>query len=156
MTAVAGRSPLRRAGPVAACTAILAAGLAACGIDQAELAVCRRLIAAFEEDPTRVTIERIAAHPTHDNGIILDYRLTGEPPEAALADAGATDGRPTHWISCRFEGGGLPWFAGDPRLVEVASDRSGRLSDIDLQMLKIWLRVRPGRPGEDRPISRKR
>ncbi len=146
-----------RAWLAAGLAALAASGLGACDVDDKQVRLCQRLIAAFEESPETVTIERIAAHPIGNNGIILDYRLTDESPDGGprpLADSG--DGAPVHWISCRFETDRTALFARETRLTEVATDRTGKLSDIDLQMLKIWLRLGPGPTGGTKPVSRTR
>jgi hypothetical protein len=137
--------------------ALALGGPAACDVDDEQVRLCQRLIAAFEDAPEAVTIERVAAHPIGTNGIILDYRLVGEAPDGSPLPSGAGgDAAPVHWISCRFETDRTALFARESRLVEVSTDRTGRLSDVDLQMLKIWLRLGPGRNDGVKPVSRTR
>ena len=137
--------------------ALALGGPAACDVDDKQVSLCQRLIAAFEDAPEAVTIERVAAHPIGTNGIILDYRLVDAAPDGSPLAAGADgDAAPVHWIACRFETDRTALFARESRLIEVATDSTGRLSDVDLQMLKIWLRLGHGKNDGIKPVSRTR
>ncbi len=124
----------------------LALALAGCGPDPGQVRICERVVAAFEDDPQGVTILRRAVNPGDSAVVVIDYQVPGAEPldlqadrvRSSVIDLTGGSGE-AHWVSCRF-GGGL--FSADRlTLVEVSSDRRGRLSPIDLQMLKIWLRL---------------
>ena len=73
----------QRAAGLAAAAALLAFGaLAACDVDDAQVQLCRHLINAFEDEPGRVTIERVANHPNAEHGVIIDYRVAGDEQAA--------------------------------------------------------------------------
>lgn len=134
---------------------IIAAAIAisGCGLNSEQVRTCERIIAALEDDPGTVTIVRTAPHPESENGVILDYHTDARPEDDGNAgSAAAEDG--THWISCRFENDRLDRWFGRQTLAEVASDRTGKLTGIDLEMLRIWLRVTKGGAGARPTFSR--
>lgn len=149
-----------RCGPAAAAlTAVLS--LAACDVDGSQAALCRRIIGAFERDPAQVTVLRTASLPGGEDGVIMDYRVPEPPgendrpfPETQRIDA--DDSTDSHWIACRFRGDAFPWSYGREDLVEVSSDRVGSLSGVQLQMLKLWLRLEPGDGGGPKQSIRRR
>ncbi len=107
---------------VLACLAILT--LAACGeVDDEQARLCQGLIEALDEGgPFRVV--GTAADPTSEHRVILRY-----VPE---------HGGAVHWVACQFAGSGLA--AGRLDLIEVATDRDGELSDVQLHLLKrFWI-----------------
>ena len=61
--------------------------LAGCGADPAEIATCRRVIAAFEPDAAGIEVLREAPDPAGSDGVVLDYRT----PDGV-----------ERWVSCRF------------------------------------------------------
>ena len=70
---------------------------------------------------------RASPTPAADHGVVVRYRLS--EPERQEA---------THWIACRFGGGG---FERDRlKLTGVATDQAGELSDIQVYLLRqYWL-----------------
>jgi branched-chain amino acid transport system permease protein len=108
----------------------VAAAVAGCGVDRQQVRSCQHLIAAFEGETLPVRIVEVRGDADGPNSILLRYRV---PTQGSDADA--------RWISCRF--GGDAFEAGRLAVVGVATDRRGRLSPIDLQMLLIWQRLPP-------------
>ena len=130
--------------------------LSGCGLSSEQVRTCERIIAALEDDPGAVTIVQIAQHPESKNGVVLAYHTdTDARPEGAgrAADSAAAE-EGTHWISCRFETDRIDRWFGRQTLAEVASDRTGKLTGIDLEMLRIWLRVTDGEAGSRPTFSR--
>jgi branched-chain amino acid transport system permease protein len=115
-------------------------GLAGCGPDPAELAQCRRILAAFEDAPDTVEILERAADPDRSHGVVLHYRTADAPEDR-------------HWLACRFEARRLEGSPPEP--VWVATDREGELSAMQLFFLRRWLTLerplpmlRPVEPAE--------
>jgi branched-chain amino acid transport system permease protein len=124
---------------------ILALACTACaGPDAEQIRLCERLIPALEDHAVEIVgREEDFAAP---HAVIVRYRT-------ALTDE-------RHWISCRFGGGG---FALDRmRLVGVATDRGGPLSEVAVFLLRqYWLDLYEGqargtdqRPPDEQPGAR--
>jgi branched-chain amino acid transport system permease protein len=95
--------------------------------DGEQARICRDTIPALDPQAKAVELQRAERDPEHRHGVIVRYR--------AADDAGLVT---RHWIRCRFAGTGFAF--GRARLVEVATDRHGRLSDVQLYMLRrFWL-----------------
>ncbi len=118
-----GRLPL-----TAGLVALLAFALAACGVDREQLAVCERLISAFDGDASSVEVTRTAAHPTDANAIIVDYRVHDHE-----------GGWQEHWLSCHFRAS--VFGSGRLELDRVANDRWGEVGGVRLAMLRVWLKL---------------
>ena len=107
--------------------------LAGCGPDPEQARLCERLIPAFEADPAAVERVAAAVDPDDPAAVVVTYAVRGDRNAAV------------HRIRCRFAGED---FATDRlRLVAVASDRSGPLSEIRLHMLRLWLGMFTARDG---------
>ncbi|HYI70672.1 MAG TPA: branched-chain amino acid ABC transporter permease [Skermanella sp.] len=96
--------------------------LTGCGPDPAEIATCRRVIGAFEPDPSRIEVLRQAPDPAASDGVVLEYRT----PE----------GR-EQWVNCRFSARRVE--NAPLELIGVATSGEGVLSDLRLFWLKRWL-----------------
>jgi branched-chain amino acid transport system permease protein len=105
--------------------------LAGCGADPAEVATCRRVIAAFEPDAAKVEVLRETADPAGSDGVVLDYRT----PDGV-----------ERWVNCRFSARRVE--RAPLELVRVATSREGLLPEMSLFWLKRWLalEVGPARP----------
>ena len=106
----------------------LALAVAGCGVDREQIRVCRWLIPAFEKHPESVEILRHQQHGSAENSVVVHYRSRdGE------------NGSAEHWVACWF--GGTAFGSGRLTLEGVSTDRRDLLSPVQLQMLRIWLRV---------------
>jgi branched-chain amino acid transport system permease protein len=97
------------------------------GFDVEQARLCERVVPGIEGVDAPVEILRSEPDPAAAHGVIVRYRVA-EP-----------DGQQTaHWIACRFGGGG---FQRDRlKLVGVATDREGELSDVQVYLLRqYWL-----------------
>nr|WP_246337894.1 branched-chain amino acid ABC transporter permease [Azospirillum oleiclasticum] len=110
--------------------------LAGCGgVDGEQLALCRRLIPAFEDNPASLRILS-AEHDTVDGrSLTIRYEEEGFG----------------HYIVCRF--GGRFFDSGRHELEGVETDRTGLLSEMEFLMLRVWARIPPPR-GEPLPGGR--
>lgn len=131
MTRLDRPMPPRPACP-ACCTLLLlslaALALGACErVDIEQVRDCERVIPALEDPGRRIEYLRGERDPAAKNAVVVHYRVHGRP-----------EGPETHWVSCRFGGGGLD--AERRRLTAVATDRKGVLSEVQLQILRrFWL-----------------
>src|SRR3954454_11133723 len=107
--------------------------LAGCGADPAEVATCRRVIAAFEPDAAKVEVLRETADPAGSDGVVLDYRT----PDGV-----------ERWVNCRFSARRVE--RAPLELVRVATSREGLLPEMSLFWLKRWLALEAG---PARPVS---
>lgn len=100
-------------------------GLTACTIDSQRVAVCQRLLAAFEPEADQVRVLAVVREGVDSRAAFtVQYRVGEDPTE--------------HWISCRFGSSA----AGDRfYLTEVATDRTGDLTEIGLHMVRLWMRL---------------
>ena len=108
---------------------LLAVLLTGCGLDPAEIASCRRVIAAFEPDAAGVEILRQASGPAASDGIVLEYR--------------AADGA-ERWVNCRFSRRRVE--NAPLELVGVATSREGILPEMRLFWLRRWLALETAVP----------
>jgi branched-chain amino acid transport system permease protein len=106
----------------------LALIVAGCGVDRDQLKVCQRLIPAFEKHPERVEILRHERHGSADNSVVVHYRTRD-----------GKNGSAEHWITCWF--GGTAFTSDRLTLDGVSTDRRDLLSPVQLQMLRIWMRI---------------
>ncbi len=106
----------------------LALAVAGCGVDQDQIRVCQWLIPAFETHPESVEFLRHEQHGSAENSVVVHYR-SGDG-ETGLAE---------HWVACWF--GGTAFGSGRLTVEGVGTDRRGLLSPVQLQMLRIWLRI---------------
>src|SRR5687768_12078591 len=97
---------------------LLMAVLTGCGPDPAEMATCRRVIGAFEPDPSRIEVLRQAPDPVASDGVVLEYRT----PEGG-----------EQWVNCRFSARRVE--NAPLELVGVATSGEGVLSELRL----FWL-----------------
>jgi branched-chain amino acid transport system permease protein len=111
---------------------LMTAVLAGCGADPAEVATCRRVIAAFE--PAAIEVLREASGRDASDGVVLDYR-TADGVE--------------RWVNCRFSERRVE--NAPLELVRVATSREGLLPEMRLFWLKRWLALEAGhvRPAPD-------
>jgi branched-chain amino acid transport system permease protein len=112
---------------------LMSVTLAGCGADPAEVATCRRVIAAFEPDAARVEVLREFTEPAVPDGIVVEYR--------------APDGV-ERWVSCRFSDRRVE--NAPLELVGVGTSRDGVLPELQLFWLKRWLALESG---PSRPVS---
>jgi branched-chain amino acid transport system permease protein len=103
------------------------------GVDAEQARICQMLLPALEQGAGDLNILGSAADPDAENTVIVRYRV---PTAAGISE--------DHWISCQFAGAG---FEPDKRhLTGVATDRQGRLSDVEMHMLRrFWLGRFPAR-----------
>jgi branched-chain amino acid transport system permease protein len=101
--------------------------LAGCGADPAEVATCRRVIAAFEQDAAGVEVLRASRDPADSDGVILDYRT----PDGVA-----------RWVNCRFSARRVE--NAPLELVRVATSREGLLPELRLFWLERWLVLEEG------------
>jgi branched-chain amino acid transport system permease protein len=101
--------------------------LAGCGADPAEVATCRRVIAAFEPDAAGVEVLRESSDPAGSDGVVLDYRT----PDGVA-----------RWANCRFSARRVE--SAPLELVRVATSREGLLPELRLFWLKRWLALEAG------------
>jgi branched-chain amino acid transport system permease protein len=106
---------------------LMSAILAGCGADPAEVATCRRVIAAFEPDAAGIEVLREASDPAGSDGVILDYRT----PDGV-----------ERWVNCRFSARRVE--RAPLELVRVATSREGLLPEMRLFWLKRWLALEAG------------
>jgi branched-chain amino acid transport system permease protein len=126
----AGSRGRRTRGPLAGLA--LALALAGCAdVDVEQLRICERLIPAIEAPGAQIEIARGATDPAAEDAVRVQYRVVGPGDQ------------PTHWVSCRFGGRG---FERDRlRLVGVANDREGTLTEIQVFLLRqYWLDLYEG------------
>ncbi len=100
-------------------------GCARLDVEQARL--CERVIPGVEGIDAPIEVVRSEPDPGAAHGVIVHYRLAG--PEGQAAE---------RWLACRFGGGG---FQRDRlKLVGVATDQEGELSDVQVYLLRqYWL-----------------
>jgi branched-chain amino acid transport system permease protein len=112
---------------------VLALPLTACArLDAEQARLCERVIPAVEDVGGQIELLGSEPDPSADHGVIVRYR------QAEPSGGGAT-----HWIACRFGGGG---FARDRlTLTGVTTDQAGALSAIQLYLLRqYWLGLYEG------------
>jgi len=102
--------------------------LAGCGgVDTEQVALCRKLIPAFESAP--ITLVEAAQDPADAQTIHLRYRA----------------GTEEHSITCRF--GGRFFDARRHDLESVTTDRTGPLTEMQFTMLRVWAGLPAARIG---------
>ncbi len=102
--------------------------LAGCGgVDTEQVALCRKLIPAFESAP--ITLVEAAQASDDAQTVRLTYRAGTEP----------------HWIACRF--GGRYFDARRHDLESVTTDRTGPLTEMQFIMLRVWAGLPAARIG---------
>ncbi|MBP2313435.1 branched-chain amino acid ABC transporter permease [Azospirillum soli] len=102
--------------------------LAGCGgVDTEQVALCRKLIPAFESAP--ITLVEAAQASADAQTVRLTYRAGAEP----------------HWIDCRF--GGRYFDARRHDLEAVTTDRTGPLTEMQFIMLRVWAGLPAARIG---------
>lgn len=102
--------------------------LAGCGgVDTEQVALCRKLIPAFESAP--ITLVEAAQASDDAQTVRLTYRAGTEP----------------HWIACRF--GGRYFDARRHDLEAVTTDRTGPLTEMQFIMLRVWAGLPAARVG---------
>ena len=99
--------------------------MSACGgPDRDQLRLCRLVISGLEPPGATIEILGETADPETPDTVVIRYRSVSDAAE--------------HWVACRFQGGGL-----DPdrlAIAEIRTDRSGRLSDAQLYLLRrFWV-----------------
>lgn len=115
-------------GRLLACILLLPV-LAGCGPDPEQSQLCQRLIKAF-------------AGPAHE---LLEVEELDGPAEAPAIRLRYRAGGEERWHLCRFSGTGFA--QGRLLLDSVETDRNGRLSPIQLDLLRIWLDLPEGAGG---------
>jgi branched-chain amino acid transport system permease protein len=105
----------------------MTAVLAGCGADPAEVATCRRVIAAFEPDAAATEVLREASGGDGSNSVVLDYRT----PDGV-----------ERWVNCRFSERRVE--NAPLELLRVATSREGLLPEMRLFWLKRWLALEVG------------
>jgi branched-chain amino acid transport system permease protein len=102
--------------------------VAGCGVDGEQRRACERLIPAFDPRAELATIHRVEPETIGQQGLRITYR-TRDPAGRVVE----------RWIACGFAGGSFG--PGRLKVTAIATDKDGDLSDIQLRMLEIWLRV---------------
>ncbi len=102
--------------------------LSACGrLDVEQARICERVIPGIEGVDAAIEVVGSEPDPGVDHGVIVRYRVA--EPEGPKSE---------RWLACRFGGGG---FQRDRlKLVGVASEQAGELSDVQVFLLRqYWL-----------------
>ncbi len=102
--------------------------LAGCtGLDVEQARLCERVIPGIEGSGAPIEILGSEPDRSAEHGVVVRYRI---------AEPGGSE--PARWLACRFGGAG---FERDRlRLIGVASDRAGELSEVQVYLLRqFWL-----------------
>ncbi|WP_235017143.1 branched-chain amino acid ABC transporter permease [Tistlia consotensis] len=110
---------------------ILLSALAGCGPDPEQSQLCERLMTAFV-GPDHQLVDAEA----------LDSGPAGRPPAVRISYRA---GGALRWHVCRFAGSGFE--QGRLELASVETDRDGRLTPIQLDLLRVWLDLPEGEKG---------
>lgn len=126
----------------------MAWGLRGCGLTAAAVATAVSLsslsgcVAGPDRDQARLCLHLAGAF--HNRDRMTDLRaeaLSGGDGAAVVARYTAGEDGAEHWVACAFRG--KLFEAGRTELAAVATDQTGRLSDVKFHLLRLWAGMRP-------------